>query len=103
MLVPNEYLEIRSKNSNFYRLISAYREYGHKQAEINPVATKKPVPLAELKLERFGLSLDDKVPFKGILSMGKDEGTVEEALQFLKETYTGHIGVEFSYLEVICN
>ncbi|XP_033198783.2 2-oxoadipate dehydrogenase complex component E1 [Bombus vancouverensis nearcticus] len=97
--VPNEYLEIRSKNSNFYRLISAYREYGHKQAEINPVASKKPVPLAELKLERFGLSLDDKVPFKGMLSMGKDEGTVEEALKFLNETYTGHIGVEFSYLE----
>lgn len=97
--VPKDYLDIRSKNSNFCRLVSAYREYGHKQADINPVSTKKPKPLVELEPERFGLNLNDKVSFKGILSLGKDEGTVEEALKFLNETYTGPIAVEFNYLE----
>lgn len=47
------------------------------------------------------MNLRDKVSFKGILTMGKEEGTIEEALQFLKKTYCGSIGVEFSYLEVI--
>ena len=101
MLVLKDYLDIRSKNSNFYRLVSAYREYGHKQADINPVSTKKPKPLVELEPERFGLNLSDKVSFRGILSLGKDEGTVEEALKFLNETYTGSIAAEFNYLEVI--
>lgn len=101
LLVSKEYLDIRSKNSNFYRLVTAYREFGHKQADINPISTKKPISLAELKPERFGLNLRDKVFFKGILTMGKEEGTIEEALQFLNKTYCGSIGVEFSYLEVI--
>lgn len=82
-------------------MVTAYREFGHKQADINPISTKKPISLAELKPERFGLNLRDKVSFKGILTMGKEEGTIEEALQFLNKTYCGSIGVEFSYLEVI--
>nr|XP_003706992.1 PREDICTED: probable 2-oxoglutarate dehydrogenase E1 component DHKTD1 homolog, mitochondrial isoform X1 [Megachile rotundata] len=97
--VPKECLETRSKNSNFYRLVTAYREHGHKQADINPVAIKKPTFLTELKPERFGLNLTDKVTFKGILEMGKDEGTVQEALQFLNKTYSSSVGLEFSYLE----
>ncbi|XP_076752321.1 2-oxoadipate dehydrogenase complex component E1 [Xylocopa sonorina] len=97
--VPKEYLEIRSKNSNFYRLVTAYRELAHKQADINPVSTEKPIPLVELKPERFGLNLTDKVSFRGILAIGKEEGTVNEALEFLNKTYSGSVGLEFSYLE----
>nr|XP_034185843.1 probable 2-oxoglutarate dehydrogenase E1 component DHKTD1 homolog, mitochondrial isoform X1 [Osmia lignaria] len=97
--VPKEYLETRSKNSNFYRLVTAYRTHGHKQANIDPVATKVPTPLVELKPERFGLNLNDKVSFRGILATEKEEGTVQEALQFLNKTYSSSVGLEFSYLE----
>ncbi|XP_076179560.1 putative 2-oxoadipate dehydrogenase complex component E1 homolog isoform X2 [Ptiloglossa arizonensis] len=97
--VPKEYLETRSKNSNFYRLVTAYREFGHKQADINPISQKKPMPLAELCLDSFGLHLKDKVSFRGILTTKREEGTVEEALRFLNSTYSSTIGLEFSYLE----
>lgn len=99
--MPKEYLETRSKNSNFYRLVTAYREFGHKQADINPISQKKPMPLAELCLDSFGLHLKDKVSFRGILTTKREEGTVEEALRFLNSTYSSTIGLEFSYLEVL--
>lgn len=98
--MPKEYLETRSKNSNFYRLVTAYREFGHKQANVDPVSPKKPTPLAELNPERFGLRLTDKVFFEGILTSNKKDGTVEEALEILHKIYSGTIGLEFSHLEV---
>ncbi|XP_053979325.1 probable 2-oxoglutarate dehydrogenase E1 component DHKTD1 homolog, mitochondrial [Hylaeus volcanicus] len=97
--VSTKYLETRSKNSNFYRLVTAYREHGHKQANIDPISPKAPILLPELSPENFGLRLNDKVSFQGILTMGKEEGTVEEALEFLKKAYSNTIGLEFSYLE----
>ncbi|XP_015428889.1 PREDICTED: probable 2-oxoglutarate dehydrogenase E1 component DHKTD1, mitochondrial [Dufourea novaeangliae] len=97
--VPKNYLETRSKNSNFYRLVTAYREFGHKQADIDPISPTRPIPLAELDPEKFGLRLTDKVSFEGILTTNKKEGTVEEALKFLNETYSGTVGLEFSYLQ----
>ncbi|XP_078039369.1 putative 2-oxoadipate dehydrogenase complex component E1 homolog [Augochlora pura] len=97
--VTKEYLETRSKNSNFYRLVAAYREFGHKEASVDPVSPSKPIPLVELNPERFGLHLTDKVSFEGILTTNKKEGTVEEALAFLVRTYSDTIGFEFSHLE----
>ncbi|XP_054014443.1 probable 2-oxoglutarate dehydrogenase E1 component DHKTD1 homolog, mitochondrial [Hylaeus anthracinus] len=97
--VSTKYLETRSENSNFYRLVTAYREHGHKQANIDPISPKAPILLPELSPENFGLRLNDKVSFQGILTMGKEEGTVEEALEFLKKAYSNTIGLEFSYLE----
>jgi len=100
-LVPKEYLDERTRQSNFYRLVSAYRTYGHKQADIDPISTSKPQLLSELKPKHFGLSLLDKVCFRGILFTQQDEGTIEEAIQFLHATYSSTVGTEFSYLEVM--
>nr|XP_031847818.1 probable 2-oxoglutarate dehydrogenase E1 component DHKTD1 homolog, mitochondrial [Nomia melanderi] len=97
--VPKQYLEARAKNSNFYRLVAAYREFGHKQADVNPISLEKPSPLSELNPERFGLRLTDRVSFDGILSTNRKEGTVEEALAFLRSTYSGTVAFEFGYLE----
>ncbi|XP_016904834.1 2-oxoadipate dehydrogenase complex component E1 isoform X2 [Apis cerana] len=47
----------------------------------------------------YGYRSSPEKYFEGILTMGKEEGTIEEALQFLNETYCGSVGVEFSYLE----
>ncbi|KAK2579350.1 hypothetical protein KPH14_008300 [Odynerus spinipes] len=97
--VPKEDLEIRSKNSNFYRLVMAYRHLAHKQANINPIALSKQIMLPELKPEKFGLNLTDRVSFKGILETEQKEGTVSEALEFLNHVYCCNIGIEFSHLE----
>ncbi|KYM93516.1 PREDICTED: probable 2-oxoglutarate dehydrogenase E1 component DHKTD1 homolog, mitochondrial isoform X1 [Cyphomyrmex costatus] len=97
--VPKEYLDERTRQSNFYRLVNAYRTHGHKQADINPISTSKPQLLSELQPKNFGLNLLDKVRFRGILFNRQDEGTIEEAIQFLHATYSGAVGIEFSYLE----
>lgn len=100
--VPKKYLDERARQSNFYRLVSAYRIHGHKQADINPISNSKPQLLSELQPKNFGLNLQDKVRFQGILYTQQDEGTIEEAIQFLHSIYSDTVGTEFSYLEVIC-
>ncbi|XP_018349892.1 PREDICTED: probable 2-oxoglutarate dehydrogenase E1 component DHKTD1, mitochondrial isoform X2 [Trachymyrmex septentrionalis] len=97
--VPKEYLDERTRQSNFYRLVDAYRTHGHKQAVINPISIRKPQLLSELQSKNFGLNLLDKVCFRGILFTQQDEGTIEEAIQFLHATYSSAVGTEFSYLE----
>lgn len=100
--MPKKYLDERARQSSFYRLVNAYRTHGHKQADIDPISTSKPQPLSELQPKNFGLNLSDKVSFRGILFTQQNEGTVEEAIQFLHATYSGPVGSEFSHLEVIC-
>ncbi|XP_032684667.1 probable 2-oxoglutarate dehydrogenase E1 component DHKTD1 homolog, mitochondrial [Odontomachus brunneus] len=97
--VPKEYLNERTRQSNFYRLVDAYRTHGHKQADIDPISICKPSLLHELQPNNFGLNLKDKVRFRGILFTQQDEGTIEEAIQFLNDTYSSTIGTEFSHLE----
>ncbi|XP_050448038.1 2-oxoadipate dehydrogenase complex component E1 isoform X2 [Cataglyphis hispanica] len=97
--VSKEYLDKRAKYSNFYRLVSAYRIHGHKQADINPISLTKPLLLPELQPENFKLNLMDKVCFRGILFTQQNEGSIEEAIRFLNAIYCGTVGTEFSYLE----
>jgi len=82
-------------------LVSAYREHGHKQANIDPILLNKPSLLPELQSKNFGLNLTDKVHFQGILFTQQNEGTIEEAIRFLNLIYSDVIGAEFTYLEVI--
>ncbi|KAL6266999.1 hypothetical protein P5V15_000079 [Pogonomyrmex californicus] len=97
--VPKEYLDERTRQSNFYRLVSAYRTHGHKQADLDSISLCKPQLLSELQPKNFGLNFQDKVRFRGILYTQKDEGTIDEAIRFLHATYSGTVGTEFSYLE----
>ncbi|XP_034952353.1 probable 2-oxoglutarate dehydrogenase E1 component DHKTD1 homolog, mitochondrial [Chelonus insularis] len=92
-------LENRNKFSNFYRLVTAYREHAHKQANIDPVALSSPSKLIELDPQRYGLDLKDIIEFKGLLNTSKTKGTVEEALDILNNVYCKFIGAEFTYLE----
>ncbi|HTO92611.1 MAG TPA: 2-oxoglutarate dehydrogenase E1 component [Candidatus Sulfotelmatobacter sp.] len=78
-----------------FGLVSAYREFGHRAARLDPLSTAAPSePL--LELSNFGLSeadLDSPVepyPFRGEFS-----GTLRELIVELSETYCGPLGVEF--------
>ncbi|KAK0098905.1 hypothetical protein PV326_000066 [Microctonus aethiopoides] len=96
-----EYLENRAQYSNFYRLVQAYREHGHKLANIDPISLEKiPKTLPELNLNRFNLQLNNTVKFRGILyGCQNEEGTVKEAMEILNDAYLNHIATEFSHLE----
>ncbi|CAB0031967.1 unnamed protein product [Trichogramma brassicae] len=93
-------LELRAKNSNFYRLVSAYREFGHKQADVDPIRLTRPVPLTELDASRYGLKESDRVPLRGLLAAENDESSsLAGALDVLGCLYCGTMSAEFSYLE----
>ncbi|RZC41620.1 2-oxoglutarate dehydrogenase E1 component DHKTD1 -like protein, mitochondrial, partial [Asbolus verrucosus] len=97
---PEEVLKNRCNESNFYRLVTAYRLHAHKNADINPVALTRDISiLSELEPNRYCLDENDKVNFRGILTSPKDEGTVKEALEFLDRVYNKSIAVEFAHLE----
>ncbi|XP_023016659.2 probable 2-oxoadipate dehydrogenase complex component E1 homolog [Leptinotarsa decemlineata] len=98
--VPKEVIETRYKESNFYRLALAYRQHGHKCSNINPVSLAKinsVVP--ELEIERYGFSSNDNIRFGGIINSHKDEGSIEEAVEFLKNVYCKNIAAEYLYVE----
>lgn len=96
-----EYQRIRSRNSNFYRLVTAYRKHAHKIAHINPISTSRPDQLDEFNLERYGLNPNETVTFEGIFNKpDRREGTVLEAVQFLNTIYCANVGFEFNHLEV---
>ncbi len=78
-----------------FRLIDAYRTYGHLMADVNPLEKPPPVP-AQLKLETYGIG-------KGDLSLTCDthqflkeeKAPLQLVVAALKETYAGKIGIEY--------
>ncbi|XP_025833419.1 probable 2-oxoglutarate dehydrogenase E1 component DHKTD1 homolog, mitochondrial [Agrilus planipennis] len=101
--VPTKVLENRNKESNFYRLVTAYRENAHLVANINPINLDRNTPrvLQELDPKTYGLKKEDEVNFVDIIHHDKPKGTVSEALEFLNKVYCGNISAQFSYLEEI--
>lgn len=55
--------------------------------------------IPELDLKRYNLNENEPVVFTDIINSDKSNGTVGEAVEFLKNVYTQHISAEFSYLE----
>ncbi|XP_026279929.2 2-oxoadipate dehydrogenase complex component E1 isoform X1 [Frankliniella occidentalis] len=89
--------EARVKQSNFYRLVEAFRTHGHKVAGTNPYRLSEPAAVPELDVSRYGLRPEDAVSPGGIL-----EGscrTVAEAVESLRAAYCGPISTDLSYLE----
>lgn len=92
----------RNNYSNFHRLVTAYREHGHKVAELDPLGQsngeKEEVP--ELKHERYEAGSDFKKRGIAYWSSLPDHAEVSQGLQLLKDTYTNKVGYEFMYIEV---
>jgi len=81
-----------------YQLIQAYRKKGHLIAKTNPIRERKNRK-ANLELDHFGLSdIDLDTPFEAgkYLNLGKT--TLNNIVDHLQQTYTGHVGVEYDAL-----
>lgn len=77
-----------------YRLIDAYRTFGHKKAKSSPV--NEPCQVKELELSRFGLSaqdLDRTFPTFGLLS--QKEAPLSLIIERLESIYSKSVGFEF--------
>lgn len=87
-------LGLSEKELDVYHLISAYRNYGHFEADLDPL-TNTPAPSDQLALKRFNLGdadLEKKFQIGNII--GKSNATLKEIVQHLRACYCGKLTVQ---------
>ncbi len=84
---------------NALMLIRAYRARGHLIATLDPLGLKETEYHPELDPSHYGFSdgdMDRPIFINGVLGM--ESATLREIVDALRQTYCGHIGVEFLHL-----
>jgi 2-oxoglutarate dehydrogenase E1 component len=85
---------LSEKEINVYNLITAYRNYGHFEADLDPL-TNTPTPSDQLSLSRFSLNEADlEKTFQIGALVGKANASLREIVQFLRQVYCGKISVQ---------
>ncbi|RXG72744.1 putative 2-oxoglutarate dehydrogenase E1 component DHKTD1, mitochondrial [Armadillidium vulgare] len=96
--IPSETLKLRNENPNLHRYISAYREFGHLKAQINPLEQNLRI-VPELNPEFYSLSPRENVSAKGLLYGEENSNfSLEELDKKLQDIYCGDMSAEFMYL-----
>ena len=84
-----------------YQLIQAYRKKGHLVADTNPIRKRKDRK-ANLDLSYFGLSdADMNTAFEAGRFLDLGTVSLKKILEVLQQSYTTHVGVEYSALNDI--
>jgi 2-oxoglutarate decarboxylase len=86
------------KQARVLQLIHNYRVRGHLVADLDPLDSKR-APHKDLDPATYGLTLwdlDREFITNGL--SGKDQATLREILEVLRDTYCGTIGVEYMYI-----
>ncbi|RDD42971.1 putative 2-oxoglutarate dehydrogenase E1 component DHKTD1, mitochondrial [Trichoplax sp. H2] len=93
----------RIKNSNLYRLATAYHDHGHRIAKLDPLelTNNNAANISELAIENYGLNLEDSTKYSvnGIIDFSEQEATIKEIVDYLKEVYCNSVAVEFTYIK----
>ncbi|MDF1575245.1 MAG: 2-oxoglutarate dehydrogenase E1 component [Bacteroidales bacterium] len=81
-------------------LINGYRKRGHLFTETNPVRTRRKY-FPTLDLENYGLSDEnlDTAYWAG-KEIGCGKATLRDIVDYLKQTYCGHIGSEYKFIRI---
>lgn len=85
---------LSEKELHVYELISAYRNYGHFEADLDPLTNAAP-PSEELALKRFNLTdkdLDQRFQIGAVI--GKANATLREIIAHLRTCYCGKLTVQ---------
>ncbi len=87
------------KQSAVSRLINAYRTYGHKIAQFDPINQMDREPAPELEPDYYGLNKEDlDTIFNTGNLAGKDQKSLRDILEDLRTTYCESIGVEYTHI-----
>lgn len=87
------------KQAGVLRLIRAYRSFGHLRADLNPIQLRPLPPVADLDFYFQGLSDQDRsTVFNTGTMVAPPNLTLNEIEHRLKQTYTGHIGLEYMHI-----
>jgi 2-oxoglutarate dehydrogenase E1 component len=88
------------KHVEVLRLIQAYRMRGHQAAQLDPLGLWQRKPPSDLSIDHYGLTDADMdtVFHTGGSAIGKEEATLREITQALRDTYAGSIGAEFTHI-----
>jgi 2-oxoglutarate dehydrogenase E1 component len=81
-------------------LIRSYRVRGHLEARLDPLGLQVPPPHPELDPATYGFTeadLDKPIFIDNVL--GRETATLREIMAILRETYCGHVGVEFMHIQ----
>lgn len=87
-----------AKEFAVFRMIRAYRKRGHLLATTNPIRPRKDrKPF--LALADFGLNDGDlDTVFAAAQYVGKAGASLRDIIEFLKKTYAGDVGIEYTYI-----
>lgn len=89
------------KQSYVHTLIDTYRAIGHFQSHLDPLSDP-PEPHDKLSLQRFDLSEEDlETSFDIGTYLGGGQMKLKDIISALKETYCGHVGVEYTHIQDI--
>ncbi|TAH36155.1 MAG: 2-oxoglutarate dehydrogenase E1 component [Alphaproteobacteria bacterium] len=82
-------------------LIRAYRVRGHLLAQLDPLGLMQPAYHADLDPGTYGFSESDydRPIFIGGAFDGRETITIRELLDVLRQTYCGHVGIEFMHMQ----
>jgi len=83
------------------QLIRAYRVRGHLLADLDPLGLEQRGHPPELDYRTYGFTEADLDREIFINNLGRERAALREILAILRETYCGHIGVEYMHIQVL--
>lgn len=92
-------IEHERKQVKVFKLIEAYRYYGHYRAQLDPLGRTKPPNIQSLELVHYGLTtadLDTSFSMNGFF--GVQQAPLHEIYTLVKQTYCGTIGIEYKHI-----
>ncbi|OMJ17686.1 putative 2-oxoglutarate dehydrogenase E1 component DHKTD1, mitochondrial [Smittium culicis] len=97
----------RQKNARLVRLVDAFKEFGHRAANLDPLEIQKKDEIVDIEPERYGFKDPNEVfELLGILHINESEtstkpketATFSEILNHLKKVYSSNIGFEYMHI-----
>ncbi|XP_076267795.1 putative 2-oxoadipate dehydrogenase complex component E1 homolog [Rhynchophorus ferrugineus] len=101
--VSKQVLQKRCNASNLYRLVEAYRKYGHRYSSVDPVSFAKFTSNdEELDVRRYGFENTHEIidSLDGIVvGIPSSKVALGDVIDYLNKVYCTYIAAEFDYLE----